>query len=232
MRRHFLFVSLATVLFLAAPLHLLANEAGSSDVSVGEWTMDYAAALSLAEKQELPVFLNFTGSDWCVWCKHMQKAVFDTPEWKDYAEENLVLVTLDFPRNPARVPAEYKRRNQLLQQQFGVQGYPTFIVLDHDGETVLGQLGASREITPDQFIEQLQDLLRFRPAAIARATEGMSAEKAAAYERTLTALQTVRGELRDWLSTQPQRTPANEARFNDYLKRLESLEAQLNGFKL
>ncbi len=44
------------------------------------------------------VLLDFTGSDWCPWCIRLDKEIFSTSEFKDYAKENLVLVELDFPQ--------------------------------------------------------------------------------------------------------------------------------------
>ena len=41
--------------------------------SVGVWTMDFDAAVKLAGEKKLPLILNFTGSDWCGWCKLMDK---------------------------------------------------------------------------------------------------------------------------------------------------------------
>lgn len=73
-------------------------------VAMGEFTHDYEAALAYAEENELPVMLVFTGSDWCGWCKIMDKNVFTKPEWRDYAEETIVQVWLDYPRNKELVP--------------------------------------------------------------------------------------------------------------------------------
>ena len=98
--------------------------------------------------QELPLLLNFTGSDWCGWCKIMDKNVFAGEEWKKYAADNVVLVTLDFPNDKSIVPEKYVERNKNLQAKFGVGGYPTYVILDSDGETKLGQLGAGKEKTP------------------------------------------------------------------------------------
>ena len=73
---------------------------------LGAWTMDTPAALALAKETGKPVFLCFTGSDWCGWCKLMEKKVFGTEAWQAYAKENLVLVWLDFPRDQSLVPEE------------------------------------------------------------------------------------------------------------------------------
>src|SRR6478609_8211905 len=53
--------------------------------------------VSMFEMTKL-VLLNFTGSDWCGYCKHMQAEIFSKPQFQDYAAKNLVLVELDFPR--------------------------------------------------------------------------------------------------------------------------------------
>ncbi len=34
---------------------------------VGHWTMDFEAAKKIAAEKNLPLLLNFTGSDWCGW---------------------------------------------------------------------------------------------------------------------------------------------------------------------
>ena len=81
-------------------------------VQKGKWTMDYDAALKYAQKHKMPVFLKFTGSDWCVWCKLMEKNVFTKDKWLDFAKEKILLVTLDFPRNQEIVPQKYRERNK------------------------------------------------------------------------------------------------------------------------
>jgi len=34
----------------------------------GTWTEDYAEAAAAAVKLKRPIFVDFTGSDWCGWC--------------------------------------------------------------------------------------------------------------------------------------------------------------------
>ena len=47
---------------------------------LGHWTMDFDAATKLAAEKKVPLMLNFTGSDWCGWCKLMDKNVFAEAE--------------------------------------------------------------------------------------------------------------------------------------------------------
>ena len=80
-----------------------ADQVELEGASVGIWTMDFDAAVKLAGEKNLPLMLNFTGSDWCGWCKLMDKNVFAEEVWKTYAKENVLLVTLDFPQDKSVV---------------------------------------------------------------------------------------------------------------------------------
>jgi len=52
------------------PLEGLSKEDFDTEgAKVGRWTMDLDAAKKLATDKQLPILLNFTGSDWCYWCK-------------------------------------------------------------------------------------------------------------------------------------------------------------------
>ena len=106
-----------------------------------------------------PIVANFTGSDWCGWCKKLKKEVFDKTEFKNWANENVVLLEVDFPR---RVPQteELKKQNRELQQMFKVGGYPTihvFNVVVKDGKLQLDPLKQSGYVAggPIPFIESL-----------------------------------------------------------------------------
>ena len=63
------------------------------------WYTDINEASAIAKKENKPMMLFFTGSDWCGWCVRLQNEVFRTPEFEKWAKENVVLVELDFPKN-------------------------------------------------------------------------------------------------------------------------------------
>ena len=88
------------------------------------WHTDLNKAIDIANKEDKPLFLFFTGSDWCGWCIRLQKEVFKTPEFVKWAKEKVVLVELDYPRKSNQSDA-VKTQNAQLQQFFKVQGYPT-----------------------------------------------------------------------------------------------------------
>ena len=57
--------------------------------------------------------LFFTGSDWCGWCIRLQKEVFFKPEFKKWANKNVVLVELDFPKR-TKLDEKTLRQNRKL----------------------------------------------------------------------------------------------------------------------
>jgi|HubBroStandDraft_5_1064220.scaffolds.fasta_scaffold140539_2 thiol:disulfide interchange protein len=118
-----------------------------------DWTEDYSAGLAQAKKEHKLLVLDFTGSDWCVWCKRTDQEVFSTQKFKDFADQNLVLVRVDFPRAVAQSDA-VKAQNAKLQDKYQVEGYPTLIVLDPNEKVVAKQVGY-REGGPEAFIAQL-----------------------------------------------------------------------------
>jgi thioredoxin-related protein len=87
------------------------------------WYTDMMKANEVSSASGKPLFAFFTGSDWCPWCIKLQKDVFAKPEFIKWAEKNVVLVELDFPRNKKLNP-ELTKQNRDLQQAFQVKGFP------------------------------------------------------------------------------------------------------------
>lgn len=144
--------------------------------ALGQWTMDADAAFALAKKEGKPIFLNFTGSDWCGWCKLMEGRVFSQPAWKDYASRELVLVWVDSPRDKRLVPEAIVPKNAELLKKYSVMGFPTYVLLSSEGEE-LGRLGASQTATPESFVGQVEGIL-----VLQRIDKLLSAEDFAGYE--------------------------------------------------
>lgn len=89
-----------------------------------KWYSDFNEAAKIAKKTKKPILANFTGSDWCGWCKVLKREVFNTPEFKKWAKKNVVLLEVDFPRR-TKIDPKLKKQNYALQNAFGVRGYPT-----------------------------------------------------------------------------------------------------------
>jgi thioredoxin-related protein len=115
------------------------------------WLTDYKQALAQATQEKKSVLLDFTGSDWCPYCVQMDREVLNQREFIEFAKNNLVLVKLDFPRRK-QLPLEETEQNHKLGQQFEIEGYPTYILVDPTGKEVKRQVGYL-EGGPKKFIE-------------------------------------------------------------------------------
>lgn len=124
-------------------------------IGAGVWTTNYPAALAQARGNGGKVFLFFTGSDWCGWCKRLDREILSTSQFKTYAGQNLILVKLDFPHDIPQSDSE-KAQNEQLSQRFKVEGFPTVVVVNGQGKE-LGRLGY-QEGGPGPFIEALKKL--------------------------------------------------------------------------
>jgi len=122
-----------------------------------EWFTDAEAAQAKAKEENKLVLLDFTGSDWCMWCKRLKRDVFDKPEFAQFAQSRLILVEVDFPRQKPLSEAQ-QQANARLEKTYRINSYPTIILLDPNGKQVgrLGYLfgGAS------SFIAKLEKITR------------------------------------------------------------------------
>jgi thiol-disulfide isomerase/thioredoxin len=81
------------------------------------------------------LLVDFTGSDWCGWCIKLNREVFSKPEFQEYANKNLVLLEIDFPRSKTQSDT-VKKQNEELATQYQIQGFPTVVVLNEEGRKV------------------------------------------------------------------------------------------------
>lgn len=117
------------------------------------WLDDFEKAKVQAKAENKKILLDFTGSDWCGWCKKLDAEVFSQQAWKDYAGKKLVLVEVDFPRG-FQLSEATKKQNDKLAEKFKVQGFPRIVILSAGG-TRKGELGYV-EGGPEAFIKALE----------------------------------------------------------------------------
>jgi thioredoxin-related protein len=111
------------------------NGQASSSTGNLNWNGNLEKAVEQAKKENKAVLVNFTGSDWCIWCKRLSAEVFQQNEFTEYANKNLVLVMLDFPKDIEQTEAT-KAYNNNLAQKYGIQGFPTILIIDSQGKLV------------------------------------------------------------------------------------------------
>jgi thioredoxin-related protein len=104
------------------------------------WLTSVPEAKAKAQKEKKLVLLDFTGSDWCGWCKKLQADVFSKPDFVDFATKNLELVEVDFPQAKEQ-SADLKAANNALKDKYNVTGFPTLVLMKPDGTVVWTQVG-------------------------------------------------------------------------------------------
>ena len=120
------------------------------------WLTDLAKAQAKAKSEKKMVLMDFNGSDWCPPCRALRKNVLSSPEFIQYAKENLVLVDVDFPRHKT-LSEELKKANEQLSEQFKIEAFPTIVVLSSDGKELTKRTGYDGE-SPKDFIAELNKL--------------------------------------------------------------------------
>jgi protein disulfide-isomerase len=129
-------------------LVLVAWLATSAGAAAADWQTDYAKALQMAKSQHKQLLLDFTGSDWCGPCIELRKQVFSRPEFRAYADKNLILMEVDYPQRKKQ-SAELKKQNEKLSKQYGIdeKGFPTVVLLDPAGKKIRELTGYEGETT-------------------------------------------------------------------------------------
>jgi thioredoxin-related protein len=122
--------------------------------TVYAWRTDFAAAKQRAANENKKMLLDFTGSDWCYFCKKLDAEVLDTPAFKDFAKD-YVLVRVDFPHSHELSP-DLKNQNKALAQQYRVNGFPTLVELSSSGQEIARQSGYHPGSGPQAYIAQFK----------------------------------------------------------------------------
>lgn len=120
------------------------------------WLTDLPKAQAQAKTDHKMVLMDFNGSDWCAPCKALRQNVLSSPEFMEYAKKNLVLVDVDFPRHK-ELPKPQKDANDGLAKKYGIEGFPTVIVLNSEGKELKKSVGYDGQ-TGKEFVAELQKL--------------------------------------------------------------------------
>jgi thioredoxin-related protein len=138
-------------LFLLVALLFTVTQASSQ-----EWKTDFNEAKQLASKKDQHIILVFKGSDWCAPCIKLDREVFGSDTFKEYATDHFVLLEADFPKKKKNaLPDALQKKNNLLAERYNKQGvFPFVVILDKDGE-VLGETGYLNK-TAAEYITHLE----------------------------------------------------------------------------
>lgn len=121
-----------------------------------QWVTDIEEAKSIAKESSKKIVLVFQGSDWCAPCIKLDREIWHTNEFKEYAKNHFVMLKADFPRRKKNaLSEEQQEHNNKLAETYNQNGYfPYVVVLDEDG-VVLGSTGYEKT-TPKDYIDKLE----------------------------------------------------------------------------
>jgi thioredoxin-related protein len=231
-------------------------EIARTGAQVGAWTTDYEAAIKLAAEKKVPVILDFTGSDWCKYCKFLIRDVFNQKDWQDWIADKFILVQIDFPRNPELLSKDLFEQNSALREKFGVEAFPTLLVLEDDA-SLLGMVEMRDDNSVQTVKRNLKAIMRRRKSSIeqmiASLPDGKRTEIQAIYEKinhdqqTMIAMAKKHKEemeklekgMRDMSEKTEQaiiehilsqRTPEQQQQYAEAKKQMDELRQQLNAW--
>src|SRR5690349_15837552 len=92
-------------------------------VTGNKWLTDFNQAKAVAARSNKHILISFSGSDWCIPCIRLDHDIFESPAFKKYAGDNLVLVNADFPRlKKNQLPKDQVKKNEALADQYNKKG--------------------------------------------------------------------------------------------------------------
>jgi len=92
-------------------------------------------------------------TDWCGWCKKMEKDTYSDESVKNYLMENYILVKLNAESDTKEFVGDEEYSQADIARAYHVNGYPTTIFLTSNGESITSVPGYMK---PDEFMKVLK----------------------------------------------------------------------------
>ena len=138
-----------------------------ANMSFGQtWLTDVTKAKAKAKAEKKSILMVFAGSDWCRPCIQLKKKVLETPTFKQYAKDNLVLLYLDFPaRKKNKLSKSQTAHNEKLAEKYNRSGAFPLVVLTNSKGKTLGKMGYDKKSTSKEYVAKLKKIAAKRSTA-------------------------------------------------------------------
>jgi thioredoxin-related protein len=130
------------------------NSPAATNTPVGDeiaW-QKYDDGLKLASQSNRPILVDFY-TNWCGWCKKMDKTTYADPTVVEYMKTKFVAVKVNAESREAIELPSGKIDGRMLARSFGVTGYPSIWFLESDGKKINNLPGF---VPPERFIHVLR----------------------------------------------------------------------------
>lgn len=107
------------------------------------WQMDLNRALRMAKESHSKVVVDVY-TDWCGWCKRMDRDVYTDPKVIALSDRFIFL----------KLDAEDGGQGERFTREMQVRGYPTTVIIDENGRALTSIRGYPRSV--EQFVSSIE----------------------------------------------------------------------------
>lgn len=115
-------------------------------------------AYQLNQKEPRKIFVDVY-TNWCGWCKKMDKDTFADPKVVDFVNENFYAVKLNAENTDPIIMAGDTTTAQMIARSMGVSGYPTIVYIKEDFRTIQPVSGYQNA---SKFLQSLEKVLEWK----------------------------------------------------------------------
>ena len=122
-----------------------------------QWQNDLQVGLKEAASQNKKVLLFFSVPERCDACNKLERNIFKSPEFIEFANENYVLVKIDFSYEAEELSKDQLEKNLLIVEKYNKDGFfPHVVVLNKDAK-IANKVGVYTRETPQQYLSLLRN---------------------------------------------------------------------------
>ena len=110
-----------------------------------------------AKEQDKMVLICFSGSDWCRPCMKFEKNVLKDSTFMAFADSNVFVYKVDFPRKDKSTKEEKKYKGELAEKYNPEGNFPKLIAMDGNSKILWSQNGYKNEAA-SHYINKLKEL--------------------------------------------------------------------------
>jgi thioredoxin-related protein len=121
-----------------------------------QWQNDLQIGLKEAAQQNKKVLLFFSVPERCESCNNLERNIFKSPEFIEFASENYVLVKIDFSYDAQELTKAQLEKNLLIVEKYNKDGFfPHVVVLNKDAK-ITNKVDVYNRETPQQYLSLLR----------------------------------------------------------------------------
>ncbi|WP_397446763.1 thioredoxin family protein [Polaribacter sp. R77954] len=94
---------------------------------------DWSKTKVIAKKENKPILIILTGSEWFAPCKKMDERVIENTVFKEYASKHLVLFMVDLPKGVLDLDSKVSKDFNHFEKKYKTNAMPALVLVDKNG---------------------------------------------------------------------------------------------------